>query len=126
MPCILWRQISAHSKAERLFLFTGLENLRIFQTCLFTRGVERESFSYKSNLLRKRRSKKGGCTQLRSRLLKSGFLLYGMFGFSSLCIVLGKQGVQVVLVLAVAEVAHYLTVGVLVPHTHKLCTAKAE
>ena len=52
--------------------------------------------------------------------------MYGMFGFSGLCIVLSNQGVEVVLILAVAEVAHHLTVGVLVPHTHKLCTAKTE
>ena len=62
---------SDHVQRKDYCLFTGLENLRIFQTCLFTRGVERENFSYKSNLLRKRKSKKGGCTQLRSRLLKS-------------------------------------------------------
>ena len=57
MPCIPWRQISAHSKVERLFLFTGLENLRVFQTCLFTGEVVTESGSYKRNLLLKRRKK---------------------------------------------------------------------
>ena len=51
-----------HVQRKDYCLFTGLENLRIFQTCLFTGGVERENFSYKSNLLRKHRSKKGGCT----------------------------------------------------------------
>ena len=34
-----------------------------------------ENGSCKSNSIRKRRVKKGGCTQLRSRLLKSGFFI---------------------------------------------------
>lgn len=39
-----------------------LDHVQRKDYCLFTGGVERENFSYKSNLLRKRRSKKGGCT----------------------------------------------------------------
>ena len=65
---------SDHVQRKDYFLFTGLENLRIFQTCLFTGEVVTENGSYKRNLLRKRRIKKGGCTHLRSRLLKSEFL----------------------------------------------------
>ena len=52
--------------------------------------------------------------------------MFGLSGLCSLCIVLGKQSVQVVLILAVAEVAHHLTGGILVPHPLKLGTAKAE
>ena len=115
---------SDHVQRKDYCLFTGLENLQIFQTCLFTGVVERESFNYKDNLHLKRRYKKAAAPDHEQRLRYLLFVRLSVF--SSLCIVLGKQGVQVVLVLAVAEVAHYLTSGVLVPHPHKLCTAKAE
>ncbi|MFR9068681.1 MAG: hypothetical protein ACLVJH_19345 [Faecalibacterium prausnitzii] len=59
---------SDHVQRKDYCLFTGLENLRIFQTCLFTRGVERESFSYKSNLHLKRRYKKAAAPDHEQRL----------------------------------------------------------
>ena len=115
---------SDHVHWKDYCLFTGLENLRIFQTCLFTGGSVTENGSYKSNLHLKRRYKKAAAPDHEQRLRYLLFVRLSVF--SSLCIVLGKQSVQVVLILAVAEVAHYLTSGVLVPHPHKLCTAKAE
>ena len=48
---------SDHVQRKDYFFFTGLENLRIFQTCLFTGEVETENGSHKSNLLLKRRKK---------------------------------------------------------------------
>ena len=86
---------SDHVQRKDYCLFTGLENLRIFQTCLFTGGVERENFSYKSNLHLKRRYKKAAAPDHEQRLRYLLFVRLSVF--SSLCIVLGKQSVQVVL-----------------------------
>ena len=51
-----------------IFIFTGLENLRIFQTCLFTGGSVTENGSYKSNLHLKRRYKKAAAPDHEQRL----------------------------------------------------------
>ena len=48
---------SDHVQRKDYCLFTGPENLRIFQTCLFTGGSMTENGSYKRNLLLKRRKK---------------------------------------------------------------------